>query len=237
MKEWTSAEKYAMEVKYIGEGLENNWREIYPGFFDSSVANFKKLAKKYPESEDDERIFIPYTDGAVQGIVRNYFQFKVKDENSKNFGKPMGKLLLEDLYGNIVNVTIFATKLQELEKRLKELTRGKYKLEPGCVISIGAQVSWYQGEFGLTFQDLKKIASPPALPKDLEQKKVKLKIGGRKKKDDPDKDDILSEIEEDLLEEGVTLKEDEIVEEEVEKFIWADIEEEERNLPDGFTGE
>lgn len=234
MKEWSTAEKYAMEVKYIGEGLENNYREIYPGFFDSSVANFQKLAKKYPESGEYDRFLVPYSDGALQGIVRNYFQFKVKDENSKNFGKAMAKCLLEDLYGNTVWVTIFATKLQELDKRLKELTKGKIQISEGVAISINAQVNWYQGEFSLTFQDLKKIASIPALPKDLEQKKVKLKIGGRKKKDDPDKDDILSEIEEELLEDGIVIGEEEVVEEE-EKLVWIDADaDSDIELPDGF---
>ncbi len=244
VQEWTPGEKYAMEVYYLGEGLSGNYKEIYPGFFDSSCINFAKLAKKYPNTEENQQVLLSPQDGSLKVVLKQYFEFKVKKEESKIYGETMGKARVEDLYGNQMDLTFFPKKLKQFQKRWKELGGNKIKLEPGVALHLSASLNWYEGNLSLLFDDLKNFSPPPAKPKDLKPKQVKLKIGGRrsKKDQDLDKQEILEEIEEEMLQDGLSLEslEDIMDEETIQHFGGRDSEdfdseEEESSKPDGFN--
>jgi hypothetical protein len=204
-REWTLPEKFAMEKYYLGEGLCCGKMEAYAGFFNSTALNFSTLPEKYPDMDDrdENKHFL----SVVQGEMKDWFEFKVKNEQSKVYGQSMGKMVIEDPYGNTINVTFFPSKLEHFFKRYKILTGGKYPLESGVSFYMSCYTNWYEGELNLTFEDLLKVAPNPPLPKDLDSKKVVLKVSRAKKKieelQEMDQEEILEEIETELEEEGL----------------------------------
>lgn len=204
-EEWSAAEKYAMEVYYLGEGFSCPKRYAYSGFFDNRAVNFTQLPEFFPEGIEQDESHIGSNLGIIEGIIVDYFEFKVKKETSKIFGQMMGKIDLEDPYGNILSMTVFPMGLEKFHKRLKELGRGKIKLEPGIAIHCAASANWYEGDFGLVFEDLKNAVGIPALPKELGHQKVELKPS-RKKKEKTSKvnpEEFLEEVEDELVDEGI----------------------------------
>jgi DNA polymerase-3 subunit alpha len=204
--EWTTPEKYAQEVYYIGEGLCCNMRQAYPGFFDDMAADFSTLADKYPDTgEARVKYHLDASDGIIEGVIKDYFEFKVKNESSKIFGEIMAKVDIEDPYGNTAAMTLFPSKLEHFNYRLKELARGRVKLEPGIAVYCSGQVNWYDGNLSFIFEDLKRCAPIPSLPPDLKGKQVKMRILSSKKKKKSktiDKEEILEQVEDELIEDG-----------------------------------
>jgi DNA polymerase-3 subunit alpha len=228
IKEWTMPERYAMEIFFIGEGLSGDLISTYPGFFDNKAINFAKLAQFYPKDEPEEESnpskrgrpkkakrqesqSISSSVGVVEGVVKDFFEFRVKKEDSKIFGQTMGKLSLEDTFGNSVSVTIFPEKLKDLHSRLKQLGGSKMKLAPGIALHIAASANWYEGEISLLYDELKKCTGQPAMPADLSAKKISMRISGSKKKiddilkqEEEDIDEFVEEFEDELAEEGLS---------------------------------
>jgi len=206
--EWTMSEKYAMEIYYLGEGLCCGIKEAYPGFFDNRAMNFQEIEKKYPEVEyADDKIFLSADEGIIEGVVKNYYEFKVKKENSKIFGEMMGKMELQGPCGNSMSLTLFPSKLKHFKQRLKELSGNKVKLEPGIAVYCSGSMNWYEGGMSIVFDDLKRCMAIPAQPKDLEHKSVVMRMPTiRKKKaktNEINKDELLDILEEDLVEQGL----------------------------------
>ncbi|HVI40799.1 MAG TPA: DNA polymerase III subunit alpha, partial [Anaerovoracaceae bacterium] len=81
--EWSTSEKYAMEIVYIGEGLSGNIREAYPNFFDNRACDFSKLPDIYPCFDEDgeriiyDKVLISGKAGIIEGVVKSCFEFKV----------------------------------------------------------------------------------------------------------------------------------------------------------------
>jgi DNA polymerase III alpha subunit len=205
--EWTFPEKYAMEQYYLGEGLCCGIREAYSGFFNNYAIDFAKLAEKYPdEGECNEKVYLsPEIDGIVEGVVKSCFEFKIKKENSKLFGETMARVDIEDPFGNSACLTLFPSKLQDFKRRLKELSGNKIKLEPGIALYCSGQLNWYDGSLSIIFDDLKRCAGQPPMPKDLEKRSIKMKmpiVRKSKKGAVIDKEDLLEEIEDDCIENG-----------------------------------
>jgi hypothetical protein len=205
--EWTMSERYAMEYYYIGEGLCCGMRDAYPGFFDKRAIKFSKLSEIFPEPEKSgEKYFIPSCNGTIEGVIKTYFEFKVKKETSKIFGKTMAKVDIEDPYGNTISMTIFPSGLELFNERLRILAGNKTELEPGIAVHCAASINWYEGEVSLIFENLAKAAPAPPRPEDLKPRKVSMRIvaARRKKKKvnkiDPDK--LLDQVEDELIEEG-----------------------------------
>lgn len=215
--EWTISEKYAQEVYYIGEGLCCGIKDAYPGFFDGRAIKFTELANIFPEPEHkeesnrgrkkkaDDKFLITPNIGIVQGIIKSCFEFKVKNQQSKIFGQIMAKIDIEDLYGGVTSMALFPYGLELMKERIKELSGGKAKLEPGTAVWCSASISWYEGEPSLIFENLAKVAPIPPRPKDLKARKVSMKITSSRKnkkinKIDPDV--LLEQIEDELIEEG-----------------------------------
>lgn len=202
VEEWSASEKYALEVFYMGEAFGNTIKEAYGSFFDNKAINFSKLPSLFPEGTMQD--FVPVDYGIIEGVITKYFEFKVKNENSKIFGQTMGRMELQDPYGNYINFTLFPSSMDRLKKRLKELTKNKIKLEPGVAIHCSGQANWYLGELSIIFDDLKKISAAPSLPTDLDHKAVKMRILNKKndKNNDIDPDNLLGEVEDELIESG-----------------------------------
>lgn len=239
IKDWSVPEKYAMEIFYLGEGLSGNVVQAYPGFFDNKALSFAILPRLYPQQEEDESskkryrpepIPISYAVGVIEGVIKDYFEFKVKKEDSKIFGQTIGKISLEDTYGNNISITVWPDKVIELNKRLKELSGGKVKLEPGIAIHIAGFISWYEGVISIVYDELKKCVGSPSMPSDLAPKKVSMRIMGAKKKGKEilDLESFVEEFEDELTEQGLAELEDEEIEEN-----WSEIEEQ-PGKPDAF---
>lgn len=207
--EWSIPERYAMEIFYLGEGLTGDLYQVYPGFFDNRALNFTKLPSFFPEpakdaKKEDQQCSVHSAWGTIEGVIKNTFEFKVKKEGSKIFGETMARVIIQDPFGNSVGLTIFPRKLQQLHERFKELKGSKVKLESGTVVHIAGSINWYEGDVSILFDDLKACAPPPAVPADLKPKKVSMRItGGTKKSKKADPDEILEEIEDELIEEGL----------------------------------
>jgi DNA polymerase-3 subunit alpha len=205
--EWTKAEKYAMEHYYIGEGLCCGIIEAYPGFFNKQAINFSELPDMFPDSGDSyDRYEISGSDGVVQGVIKSYFEFKVKKETSKIFGQTMAKIDIEDPYGNTIAMTLFPSGLDTFIKRLKQLGSRKINLEPGIAIHCGCSLNWYEGSLSLIFNTLKKVAPIPPRPKDLVHRKISMRITSRQKKktSEVNPQQFLEKVEDELVEDGVS---------------------------------
>jgi len=205
--EWSNAEKYAMETYYVGEGFCCGVDEAYPGFFTNWALNFSKLPEIYPEArqgDSRDRYFLSAQDGVVQGIVRDYFEFKVRNEKSKIFGETMAKLDIEDPYGGTISMTLFPSGLDNINERLRALTNGKAVLEPGIGIHCAASVNWYEGDVSLVFEDLKRATPIPPRPSDLKHRAVSMRITTPKKikTKELDPDLFLEQVEDELIADG-----------------------------------
>lgn len=196
IEDWTPQEKYALEVHYLGECLSVDKFTAYKGFFTKSDVNFAQLATDFPDPNDPtirKRI-------RFKGIVRDCFTFRVKKEGSKLFGQEMGKVLLEDPWGNRISLTLFPKELMELPKALKPY---KLQLEPGIGLFGGGEYSWYNGELSITYQHLFSAVKAPSLPPDLKSKSVSIKESKIKTAEDlENSDQLLANIEDELIMEG-----------------------------------
>lgn len=219
--EWTIPQKFAMEHKYLGEGLSGNKFQIYSGFFSPSNQKFQDFYKDFPDPGDPS---VRGPSAVIRGVIVNYFEFKVKKEDSKSFGMPMAKFTIEDPWGYQMGLTIFAKKWPEFKKKIKELLGSKAELQPGVAIAAKINLNWYDGNLGMAYEELLSCANPPAQPQDLKHKKVSMRISSRKKKTEDiveqlDADDLLEEIEDQLAEEGfLDFQEDFIENEDEEEF-------------------
>lgn len=202
--EWTISEMYAQETYYMGEAFCCGLRDAYTGFFNNQAFDFSTLSEIFPEPKDlTERYFLTAKDGIVQGVIRDYFEFKVKNEKSSIFGKTMAKIDIEDLYGNIVSMTMFPSGLEMFNDRLRALTNGKAKLEAGTGIYCAASANWYEGDVSLVFENLKKGTPMPSRPSDLKHRTVRVKISRvREKVTTLDPDSFLNQVEDELIEDG-----------------------------------
>jgi DNA polymerase-3 subunit alpha len=201
--EWRAPELYALENEYLGEGVSCSTLEAYSGFFDSLSLRFADIPKLYPDTGDQHDKWA-VSGRLFEGVVKNYFEFKIKNENSKLFGETMAKVELEDRWGGIVSVTLFPSGLEHLRDRMKDLTRGKVKFEPGIAIHCSGNINWYEGSPSVIFEDLRKVSAFPAKPKDLKAKSVVMRSRAKPKVKSKkiDKQLAIEELQESLIEQG-----------------------------------
>jgi DNA polymerase-3 subunit alpha len=205
--DFTIPEKHAFEIFFLGEGLTGSSFDIYPGFFDKSAVNFSKLIKDFPDKEDNTfGVEIPSTYGYLQGIIENFFTFKIKKETSKNFGREMGKISIRDPYGNSIGMTLFSDDLEKFRKDIKKTMGSKFVIEPGVAINFSGALNWYEGTPSLILKQVRKIAGLPQKPskEQLKPQKVTLKIPNSKKKKSNNLLEFLEEVNEELEENGIT---------------------------------
>ena len=205
--EWSVTELYAMEREYLGEGLTGNKFEVYDNFFTKKAPSFKKMPNIHPPPPDDmsERDQRKYTKHVtmMQAEVKNFFEFKVKKEDSKIRGEVMAKVTLSDPWGNQMTMTCFPDGWLHLQNRVAELLNNKYKFDTGIGLYINGELNWYDGDISLIFGDVARCCPAPQLPVDRESKKVMVRRPRKKTKvEDADRDVLLEEIEDELVERG-----------------------------------
>lgn len=209
--EWTVSEKCALERFYIGEALSGDKVQEFNGFFTKGAPSFKNLHRLLPPppATMTEKELKKYSKKItlLQGEVKNIFEFKVKKEDSKIRGEVMAKVTLEDPHGNQIAMTCFPDGWVNLQNRCLELSNNKHKLDTGVGLYINGNLGWYEGSLSITFDDLAKFSPAPQLPKDLKAKKVSMRKTKEetetiKSEDESDRNILLDEIEEELIEMG-----------------------------------
>lgn len=204
--EWTAPEKFAQEMYYLGEGFSCGLKEAYGDFFDNWAIDFSKLSEIFPQpSNPDTRYDFTKSDGGIiEGVISDYFEFKVKKEDSAIFGMSMGKAQLQDIYGNTISMTIFPDGLENLKNRLRLLTKGKAELDIGTGLHVSATLQWYEGELTLIFNDLLAASPIPARPKDLKHKTVSMQLPSKKKvkSNKIDANEFLEDMEDEIILQG-----------------------------------
>lgn len=210
-EQWSIREINALERMYIGEGLSGRKDEIYPGYFKYNAIPYSELPKLYPPPDPTSKIKERHTVYDLDGEIKGIFVFIVKKEDSKLRGKEMARITLEDARGNQMTVVCFPSSSptkqdhwQYFKERYKQLSGGKLALEPGNVIRLIGQVSWYEDELSIIFEELTGVCGAPTLPSDLESKQVSMKTPRAKKNNikEETSDNILDDIESELIEEG-----------------------------------
>lgn len=162
--EWSKPEIYALEHYYLGDAFICKPAEAYGNFFKEAhktVADVKK-------SKDKTKLF------PIKGIIRSFFEFKVKKETSKFYGKSMIKAVIEDFKGQTCGLTIFPDRWQAVQDRIK-LINSKANFDTGLALSFAGTVNSYEDEVGIILDELYTLALPPSVPSDLKAKKVSMK--------------------------------------------------------------
>jgi len=218
--EWTIPELFALEHKYIGEGLTGNKKQVYKGFFNDNAVNFSKLKEKYPEIPSKEFKKKRYENDSfyeiigIEAEIKSIFEFTVKKEG-KIQGQTMARVTLEDPYGNNIDMVCFPEKLENLKKQMPKINSA-CQFEVAAGIKFVGIISWYEGDISIIFDSIMDCCTPPALPADLkDKKKVSMKISAkdkdRDKKEIIDAQVLLEEVEDELIEEGYSdLDEEEV---------------------------
>ena len=192
--EWTISELYALEHHYIGDAFVCKPPVAYGNFFNVDHVTVKTIK----DSEHKTKL-VP-----IRGILRSFFEFKVKKEKSKYYGMSMIKAIIEDKNGEQCSCTIFPDRWNIVQQRLKS---GKIAFEPGLAISFGGTCNAYEDDMGIVLEDLFAALPCPRLPSDLKAKKTSM----RKPKEDENKKSVVAsgveemaeEIEDQLYDEGL----------------------------------
>jgi DNA-directed DNA polymerase III PolC len=193
-KAWSMQQIYAMEYRYTGEGFSCRPKDAYGSFFTGHpVPVAIDMIKKMPDKTQ-----IP----SVKCIIRDFFEFRVKKDTSKYFGKSMIKAVIEDANGDQCGLTIFPDRYEIVAKKLENM---KMKLEPGIALHFAATSNSYEDDMGLILETLYAIVPMPQCPNkaDLKSKRVSMRLPRKKKEGKPTVEVISEEIEDELIAEGL----------------------------------
>lgn len=196
-KEWKIHEIYALEQYYLGEGFVCKATDAYGKFFKDDHKNISDLKKV----KDKTKVF------PIKALVRSFFEFKVKKETSKYYGQSMIKAIIEDANGDQCSCTIFPDRWKIIQNRIKEV-HSKATFDIGLALNFSGNTNNYEDDIGVILEDLFNISLIPPLPEDLKAKKISLKKEKtqevpRVKNNTDSPDLIISEIEDDLYNEGL----------------------------------
>jgi len=195
--EWTKPEVYALEHYYIGESFTCKPVEAYGTFFGGEHTTVHDIKR----SKDKTSV------AAVKGIIRDFFEFRVKKEG-KYYGQSMVKAVLEDKNGDQCTLTIFPDRWKTVKERIQEINK-KAEFDIGIALFFSGNTNSYEDDMGVILDQLYHIALPPALPADLKAKKINLKEAKAKllikEEDEKPKSpqEILDQIEDVLYDEGL----------------------------------
>lgn len=188
--DWSIAEKYALEQFYMGEAFVCRPAQAYGSFFNDEHFTVNQI-KKMPDR---------FVASSIKGIVKNFFEFKVKKETSKYYGQSMVKVVIEDKRGEQCGLTIFPDRWKILQERIK-MIHSKVSFDVGLALHFSANVNYYEEEVGLIFDKLYDIARAPLVPDDLKAKKISLKEA--KANTTVDVNNLLEKIEDSLYDQGL----------------------------------
>lgn len=209
--EFSITEKYALEEEFLGEGFSGTFHDRYPDFLDKkgdkAVTDLSVLSTLLPKPQKKSDLNRQWV-SSLKGVVQDLFKFKIKKEDSKLFGRTMAKMTLVDIHNNTVSVTIFPDSLEDLESKVKNLY--KKELGMGAAIDICGYINWYNDEVSFTLENLRDYRSSPALPKDMDSRKLKLPRTRKKKTKttEIDPDEFLEEVEGEMIDEGMVAVDD-----------------------------
>lgn len=162
--DWSKPEIYALEQFYLGESFSCKTADAYGYFFKDEHKNIRDIKK----SGDKVKL------SPIKGIVRSFFEFKVKKETSKYYGQPMAKVVIEDVNGEYCMCTIFPDRWEKVKSRIKEVN-SKAEFEAGLALSFAGNTNIYEDEIGIILDEIHDLSLSPAMPADLKPKKVNLK--------------------------------------------------------------
>ena len=216
---WTICDTYALEEYYMGEGLAGTVLERYPGFFDKAFP-FTRLVDRFPyvktsDNEKEDRKGNTHNIGGdtgiagIHGIITNVFSFKVKKEDSPILGQMMARMMVQDPWGNDLNVLVFPEGWESMQDRIgRELSGGKWKVEAGLAIYFRGAFQWEGGGMQTSFVmgDIIDCMGAPALPADLKSRKVSMPRGKKAKveMEKVGKEELAEKLEEEMIEEGLS---------------------------------
>jgi len=196
--EWSIQEMYALEQYYLGEAFICKPAIAYGNFFKDDHCTSKDIKK----SKDKTKL------SSVKGIVKNFFEFRVKKENSKYYGKPMIKAELEDKNGEMCSMTVFPDTWDMIKKRIPQINK-KAEFVPGLAIHFSGSTNNYEDNMGVILDQLFNISLPPAVPSDLKAKTISVKKVKTEDEKPKTPQEMLDQLEDILYDEGlVDLDED-----------------------------
>ncbi len=185
---WTPSELFALEKYYLGEAFVCSKKDAFGEFFNDKAHADMAMVKTSKNKTNLQ---------SIKGEIKDFFELKVKKENSRFLGQEMVKALLEDEFGVQCGLTIFPEQWQSIKTLLKK--HRSLKFEPGYAIHFAGSCNLYENDMGVILNQLHNIVPPPALPKDLKAKKTSAKDGL-----EPDTStDLVSQLEEQLFSEGL----------------------------------
>lgn len=201
--EWTVSELYALEQYYMSEAFVCRPAQAYGNFFKDE----HQTASDIKKAKDKQ------TMPSIKGIIRDYFEFRVKKETSKYYGQSMIKAVLEDKNGDQCSCTIFPDRWQMVQDRIKEIN-SKAEFDVGIALHFSGNTNDYDDDMGIILDRLFNVSMIPALPPDLKAKKINLKIAkATLVPDDPakpkDLTNLLERIEDNLYDQGLIDLDDE----------------------------
>lgn len=202
--DWKVSELYALEQFYLSESFICKAAAAYGDFFKDdhkTVSDIKKVKDKtklYP----------------IKGIIRSFFEFKVKKETSKYYGQSMIKAIMEDKNGEQCTCTIFPDRWQNVQQRIKQV-HSKAVFDVGLALSFSGNTNNYEDDIGIILDDLYNVSLVPALPADLKAKKINLKEAKTKLAEEAvtkltEVKQLVEQIEDSLYDEGLIDLDEEI---------------------------
>lgn len=168
-KEWNIAELYALEQFYIGEAFICKPSEAYGTFFKGDHRTVEDINQIDSKKLKDKIRLSPF-----KGIIKDFFEFKIKKEGSKYYGQAMVKAKIEDKNGLQCDCTIFPEQWCDIQDKIKR-RNSKATFDVGIAFNFIGVVNVYNENVGLILDDLLDIALPPPVPADLKAKKINLK--------------------------------------------------------------
>jgi len=197
--DWKEPELYALEQYYIGDAFVCRPAVAYGNFFKDAHATVSDIKKVKDKSNIS----------SVKGIIRDFFEFKVKKETSKYYGMSMIKAVIEDKNGEQCTLTIFPDRWKTVQDRIIDLNK-KGSFDIGIALHFSGNTNSYEDDIGIILDQLYNVALPPSLPADLKPKKINLKEAKAKSAEKPkNPQELMDQIEDNLYDEGlIDLEED-----------------------------
>lgn len=205
--DWSISEIYALEQFYLGESFSCKPCDAYGKFFKANHTTAYDIKK----CADKTKLY------DVKGIIRGFFEFKVKKETSKYYGQSMIKAIIEDKNGDQCSCTIFPDRWKVVQDRIKAIN-SKAEFDSGLALSFSGNTNNYEDDMGIILDELADLSLSPPLPADLKAKKINLKEAKAKmtaenttSTNSPNNSgNLLEEIEDILYDEGLIDLDEEI---------------------------
>lgn len=228
-EEWSKKELYALESKFLGEGISGTIAERYEGFF-NRARSFMEYVKKYQyidiplpqeplKTKKDKEAFEKSKRYAnthvisepVTGVLTSVFAFKVKKEDSKIFGQEMARLSVQDIHGNEFSTVAFPSNWEAMKETIDRLSGGK-PIAAGMAIKFNGSFSLDSGSnYQFILGDIVGYRDAPSLPTDLKGKSIKIPRGKKEiiNIETVDKKELFEDLDDELIEDGFNLEDEE----------------------------